>query len=106
MEAGSTQSKWGSRSQTKLILVGQVSLLFILRVMGTLLKGVRKARDIIKSVTTSPITLAAGRRPGRFKDEKGGAQMRDDGGKNLIIYLLQSGLDSSVVSPALNSCGL
>lgn len=83
--------------------------MFIFRVMGKLLKGVRKARDIIKSVTRSSITLAAGRRPGRFRDERGGwagAQMRGDGGKNLIIYLLQSGSNSSVVSPALNSCGL
>lgn len=56
MEAGSKQREWESRSQTKLVLVGQVGLLFILRVTGKLLKGVRKARDIIKSVTRSPIT--------------------------------------------------
>lgn len=44
--------------------------------------------------------------------------MRDDGGldwwgssgqhlsKNLMVYLLQSGLNGSVVSPAVTSCGL
>lgn len=92
---------------------------------GEPLKTFKKVRDIIRSVTRKSHHADFGEENGMGKRPAAGCErgwasdgMRDDGGlnwwgsggqhlsKNLTAYLPQSRLNSLLVSPALNSCGL